>query len=281
MRVRRLLAEPMLHFLLIGMSLFAVYKWQAPADSGGHRVVVTQGVIDDLVTQHTAARGREPSDAELTNLIEAYVREEVLYREGISLGLDRDDIVVKRRVRQKIEMMAEEEGSIGTPGDADLAAYLAANPTRFRQPAVLSFEQVYLGESTSGPEVVRAASIARDALHRGQDPDGLGVPSLLPRSVSSSPADLVARDFGDVFVAALDGAPIAEWVGPIESSFGLHYVRVNERTPAVTPELGAVRDQVVREWENERRQRARTAAYARMRAGYDVVIEPRRPAERP
>ena len=281
MRVRRLLTEPMLHFLLIGMSLFAVYRWQTPADSGGRRVVVTQGVIDDLVTQHTAARGRAPSDAELTNLIEAYVRDEVLYREGISLGLERDDIVVKRRVRQKIEIMAEEEGSVGTPEDADLAAYLAANPTRFRQPAVLSFEQVYLGESTSGPEMVRAASIARDALHQGQDPDGVGVPSLLPRSVASSPADLVARDFGEVFVAALEAAAIGEWVGPIESSFGSHYVRISERTPSTIPQLPAVRDQVVREWENDRRQRARTAAYARMRAGYDVVIEPRRPTERP
>ncbi len=205
----------------------------------------------------------------------------MLYREGVSLGLDRDDIVVKRRVRQKIEIMAEEDGSTGAPSDADLSAYLAANAARFRQPAVLTFEQVYLGESTSGPEVVRAVSVARDALRSGRDLEEVGKPSLLPRRMTESPADVVARDFGDAFAAALERVPIGEWAGPIESSFGAHFVRVAHRTPPLAPRLNAVRDQVVREWENERRQRARSEAYARMRAGYDVSIEAKLPAERP
>ena len=101
----------MLHFLLIGIALFAAYQWRAPVDSAGRAIVITQGVVDDLVTQHVAARGREPSAAELTHLIEAYVHDEILYREGVRLGLDRDDLVVKRRVRQKIELIAEEDAS--------------------------------------------------------------------------------------------------------------------------------------------------------------------------
>src|SRR5512134_3583178 len=132
--MRKLLREPMLHFLLIGIVLFAAYQWMAPADSAGRDIVITQGVVDDLVTQHVAAKGREPSPTELNDLIESYVRDEILYREGVKLGLDRDDIVVKRRVRQKIELMAEEDASTGAPTDAELSAYLAASPARFVQP---------------------------------------------------------------------------------------------------------------------------------------------------
>jgi hypothetical protein len=279
MRMRRLLGEPMLHFLLIGIGLFAAYQWMAPGDSSG-RIVITQGVVDDLVTQHVAGKGREPSSTELNHLIESYVRDEILYREGVKLGLDRDDIVVKRRVRQKIELIAEEDASTRAPTDADLSAYLAANQARFVQPAVLTFEQVFLGESTSGPQVVQAVAVTRAALRNGTDPEDLGKPTLLPLRMTQTPADLVARDFGDSFAAALEKAPVGEWAGPIDSSFGAHYVRVLDHTPAVAPQLAAVRDHVVREWENERRQRARTDAYTKLRSEYEVSIEAK-PTERP
>src|SRR4051812_28438264 len=179
MRIRTLLGEPMLHFVLIGIALFVAYRWVSPVDSAGRRIVIAQGVLDDLVTQHVAARGREPSTTELNHLIESYVRDEILYREGLKLGLERDDIVVKRRVRQKIEMIAEEDASTRAPSDADLSAYLIANQTRFVQPAILTFDQVFLGQTTSGPRVVQAASVTREALRNGTDPEALGTPTLL------------------------------------------------------------------------------------------------------
>jgi hypothetical protein len=209
----------------------------------------------------------------LNHLIESYVHDEVLYREGVKLGLERDDIVVKRRVRQKIEMIAEEDASTPAPTDADLSAYLTVNQARFVQPAMLTFEQVFLGRPTSGPGVVHAVAVTREGLRRGTDPETLGEPTLLPYRMTLTPADLVARDFGAAFAAALEKVPVGEWVGPIDSSFGAHYVRVSERTPAVTPQLTAVRDHVVREWENERRQRARDDAYTKMRSEYQVSIE--------
>jgi len=279
MRIRTLLGEPMLHFLLVGIALFAIYQWKAPVDSDRRRIVITQGVVDDLVTQHVAARGREPSSTELNNLIESYVRDEILYREGAKLGLDRDDIVVRRRVRQKIELIEEEDASTRTPTDADLSAYLAANPARFAQPAILTFEQVFLGESADRG-VVHAVAVAHRALRNGADPEELGKPTLLPHRMTRTPADLVAREFGPSFAAALEKVQVGKWVGPIDSSFGAHYVRVSDRTPAVAPALAAVRDHLVREWENERRQRARNDAYAKMRVGYDVSFESKPSMER-
>jgi hypothetical protein len=280
MHIRKLLGEPMLHFLLLGIALFGAYRWVSQGDSGGRRIVITQGVVDDLVTQYVAARGREPSATDLNHLIESYVRDEILYREGVRLGLERDDIVVKRRVRQKIEMIAEEDASTRAPSDADLSAYLTANPARFVQPAVLTFEQVFIGESTSGPGMVPAVALTREALRNGADSEQLGKPTLLPHQMTRTPADLVARDFGASFAAALEKVPVGEWVGPIDSSFGAHYVRVLERTPAVAPQLAAVRDHVVREWENERRQRARNDAYTKMRGEYQVSIETELATER-
>ena len=280
MRVRTLLGEPLLHFLVIGIALFGAYRWVSPVDSVGRRIVVTQGVVDDLVTQHVAAKGRKPSVVELNHLIESYVREEILYREGVRLGLDRDDLVVKRRVRQKIEMIAEEDASTRAPTDADLSAYLTANQARFVQPAILTFEQVFLGQPTSDSGVVHAVALTREGLRSGADPEKLGKPTLLPYRMTLTPADLVARDFGASFAAALERVPVGEWVGPIDSSFGAHYVRVSDRTPAVAPQLTAVRDQVVREWENERRQRARNDAYTTMRDKYQVSIETELATER-
>jgi len=271
--LRKLFGEPLLHFLLVGIALFGVYRWVSPRDFGGGRIVITQGIVDDLVTQHVAARGREPSTIELNHLLESYVRDEILYREGVRLGLERDDIVVKRRVRQKIEMIAEEDASTRAPTDADLSAYLAAHQTRFAQPAILSFEQVFVGESRSGPNVVQVVAVTRDALRKGADPEELGRPTLLPHRMTQTPADLVARDFGASFAAALEKVAVGEWVGPIDSSFGAHYVRVSDRTPAAAPQLAAVRDHVVREWENDRRQRARNDAYTKMRREYQVTIE--------
>src|SRR5215204_4695081 len=273
MRIRTLLGEPMLHFLLIGIALFGAYRWVSPGDSGGRRIVITQGVIDDLVAQHVAARDREPSTTELNHLIESYVRDEILYREGVRLGLERDDIVVKRRVRQKMEMIAEEDASTGAPSDADLFAYLTANQTRFVQPAILTFDQVFIGASRSSPGVMHVVAVTREALRKGADPEELGKPTLLPHRMTRAPADLVARDFGASFAAALEKVPVGEWVGPIGSSFGAHYVRVSDRTPAAAPQLAAVRDHVVREWENERRQRARNDAYSKMRGEYQIGIE--------
>jgi parvulin-like peptidyl-prolyl cis-trans isomerase-like protein len=279
MRIRTLLGEPMLHFMLIGIALFGVYQWVSPGDSGGRRIVITQGVVNDLVTQHVAARGREPSTIELNHLVESYVRDEILYREGVRLGLERDDIVVKRRVRQKIEMIAEEDASTRAPTDADLSAYLVANQARFVQPAIVTFEQVFIGEFTSGPGV-HAVGLTREALRKGGDPEELGKSTLLPHRMTRTAADLVARDFGGSFAAALETVPVGEWVGPIDSSFGAHYVRVSDRTPAAAPPLAAVRDHVVREWENERRQRARNDAYTKMRGEYQVSFETKPTTER-
>lgn len=267
------LREPLLHFALIGILLFTVYGWMNPAGKTGDRIVVSRAVVDDLARQHEARWMRVPSEQELAGLVEAHVRDEILFREGVSLGLDRDDPVIKRRVRQKLDIVAEEQLASSAPTDADLAAYLSAHPDRFMRPAVVSFEQVFLDGSRPATVVEREAAAAKAALARGADPTRLGQPTLLPQRIDAVPIDRIARDFGGRFAQHVETLPLGEWAGPIASGLGAHLVRVSARLPAALPPLDAVRPQVAREWENARRERSRDESYRKLRAGYEVVIE--------
>jgi hypothetical protein len=269
LRFKSLLKEPVLHFLLIGLLLFVTYGWLAPAEKSGARIVVTQSLVEGLALEYRTRWSRPPTAQELAGLVDAYVRDEILYREGVTLGLDRDDPVIKRRVRQKLEVIAEEQGARDAATDADLAAYLAKNAERFTRPGTVSFEQIYFAAATPAA-VVEAA---RAAALRGNDPARLGQPTMLPPGAKNAPLDLAARDFGREFAAELEKLPLDTWTGPVPSAFGQHLVRVTARTPALTPPLAEVRAAVAREWENERRMASLEANYKALRSGYEVVIE--------
>mgnify|MGYP003498657830 FL=1 len=265
--------EPLLHFLLIGLLLFLLYGKVAPSSDDGNRIVVSQAGIAALASQFQATWSRPPTTAELQGLVDNHVRDEILFREGTALGLLEDDPVIKRRVRQKLEVLVEEEGKSGTASDAELAAYLEKNADAFRVPPVLDFEQVLFDPSAHGEALDAAIATALAALEGGATAASQGRGSMLPSLVEKQPLDLVARDFGEDFAKALEGAPVGQWTGPVRSGFGLHLVRVNTRTPAYVPGLDEARKAVTREWENERRQAALADNYARLLGEYDVVIE--------
>lgn len=269
----RLLREPLVHFLGIGLGLFLLYALVSPADSGGERIVISRATLAELAAAHQRTWGRPPTPNELDTLVDARVEEEILYREGRAMGLDQEDSVIKRRVRQKYELIAE-EAAREAPSEADLAAYLAANRAAFRAPPVVSFTQILIATDGTAEAVAARAAVVNAALTAGADPAAAGLPTLLPRRIDAMPLDLVARDFGGPFAAALARLPTGQWVGPVVSGYGAHLVRLEARTPAADPALADVRAEVLREWENATRQKARAADLARLRARYEVVIEP-------
>ena len=269
--VSGLLREPLLHFLLIGLALFIYYGRAAPDGGDGRRIVVSQAQVDELGRRFEATWNRPPTAKELTGLIDSYVSDEILYREGRTLGLDRDDQVIKRRVRQKIEVLVEEDGERRIPTDAELTAYLAAHPEKFARPTLVSFEQLYFDPTKTGVESrVHAASMA---LAAGDRPESLGEPTMLPYRIDRQGLDTIEHDFGADFVSTVTTVPRGQWVGPVRSGLGVHLVRVTASTPPAPPALADVRLQVQREWEYDRRTRAFAASYERMRAKYDVAIE--------
>ena len=270
--MRRLLAEPLVHFLGIGLLLFVLHAWVAPADTRDHRIVVSRAILADLEAQHERLAGRPPTAAELGQLVDTWVADEILYREGVGMGLDRDDVVVKRRVRQKYELIAEEEAS-AAPTETELEAYLKANPDRFTAPPLVSFTQVVVPPEGGDAAIAARITAMKAALAGGARPETVGRGTLLPLRSKDMTLDRVAAEFGGGFAGALAGLPAGRWEGPVLSTFGLHLVRIDARTAAGMPPLADVRAAVEREWENERRVRGREARLSSLRERYDVKVE--------
>lgn len=276
--MKGLLREPLVHFLVLGLALFAGYRWLAGDDGGGRTIVVDDARVAFIRAQFKTTWNRDPTDAELRGLVDGAVRDEMFYREGEALGLDRDDPVVMRRVRQKYEVLAEEMMAQEAPTDADLGQWLATHAADYARPAVLTFTQILLTSADAAAEAGAKADAARRALVRGADPGTLGLRTMLPLHEDAVGVDRVARDYGQAFADALAAAPVDEWSGPVRSAYGAHLVRVESRVAGRNPSLEEVRPQVMRDWEGARRERAIEAKLAELRRKYDVVIEAALPA---
>ena len=269
---RRLLRDPLVHFLGVGALLFGIYALVGPSRPGGDSIVITQAAIAEMTRQQATLAGRPVTKDELAALIESRIRDEVFYREGLTMGLDRNDLVIERRVRQKYELIAEEEDSV-EPSDADLEAYLRAQPERFRQPPDVTFAQIIIPAEGPGTMSAERLALLRKRLEAGADPLSIGQPTQLPLRVDDMPLDLVARAFGGPFAESLLAIPVGSWQGPVASGYGAHFVRLDRRTLKPTPRLQDVRSEVQREWENARRERTRAERFAQLRKQYRIVVE--------
>jgi hypothetical protein len=272
--LRRLLREPLVHFLVLGTALFVLYDALSGAKGGSERrIVVNDATVAAIVRQHQAAWKRPPTPAELRGLVDAHVRDEVLYREGVALGLDRDDAVIRRRVQQKLGVVAEESMARSVPTEAELQDYLDKHAGRYVRPAVVGFEQVMFDPLKRRTSLRADLDNALARLTEGASPEAMGDSSMLPASIGTIPADLLAREYGDGFAAALMALPIGSWSGPIASGYGAHLVRVNHRTPGRTATLAEARAAVAGDWEGDRRAQASEAFYRNALKKYDVVID--------
>jgi hypothetical protein len=260
----RVLREPLLHFLLIGMAVFALYRGDPqPQVADAQRVIeVTPARVDRLAEQFEATWRRAPTDAELARLVDEFVREEVYYREALALGLDRDDAVVRRRLRQKMEFLGE--AGAGAPGEDELRAHFAAHPDRFGAPARVTFRQVFLGEEAAAPALA--------ALARGADPDGIGRPTLLPPVMEAATSAAVDGTFGQGFFDAVAGLDGAGWQGPVLSGFGAHLVLLVDSEPAAAPPFEIVRAAVEADWRRGAAERSRETRFRALRERYEVIL---------
>src|SRR6185503_3715356 len=277
---RSWLREPLLHFLGLGVALFALYAWIGAGRNDGARageIVVSAGRVRSLAETFARQWSRPPTDDELAGLARDFVREEVLSREAIALGLDRDDTIVRRRLAQKMEFLSDEVATVVAPTDDDLRGFLAAHPERFRLGARLTFDQVFLDRGTRGDALERDAAAMLAALNApGAAPDvaQLGDSRLLPAHFEDVPRRDVEAQLG----ARLDELPLGRFVGPIESGYGAHLVRVDRRTPASTPPFELVRDAVAREWSDAKRVEMKEVQLQALLARYRVTVEPVAPA---
>jgi hypothetical protein len=271
----RLHREPLVHFLAIGASIFILHALIGGRDPQGERgrIVVTRGQIDALAANFQRTWQRPPSREELDGLIRDLALEEASAREAIALGLDRDDSVIRRRLQQKLEFVSEDLAASAEPTEADLAAYLSSHPEAFRSDDRITFRHVYLSAERHGPKLRSDADAILARLAGGADPEGLGDPFLLDRDFEDVPVGEIATRFGERFAREMAELPAGAWRGPVESSYGLHLVLVASREEGRLPPLDAIREEVLRGWQDASRAEARAKFRDEILKRYRVEIE--------
>ena len=272
------LKEPLVHFVFLGALIFAVSSWYSGDAPGENDIYVSVARQDNLRQLFERTWQRPPSDVETQGLIDDFIREEIAYRESRKRQLDSDDIVIRRRLRQKLELLAEDVASLVPPSDEVLLELLENEPERYRQPAVFSLQQLYFSEDDQLQSIEQQIQAAMEDLQAGASGAALATSagaSMLPPSMTDVSEVHVDRVFGDGFALAALQFDEGVWSGPVRSGFGLHLVRVDDITPGYLPNIDEVRDELQRDWLYDRRNSAIDELYARFSADYNIKVEPR------
>lgn len=272
----RLLKEPLLHFLILGGLIFLAYSRLAgPAADQGKEIIVSLAQQLNLANTFERTWQRPPTQAELEGIITDFVRQEIAYRESQAMQLDRDDIVIRRRLRQKLEMLTEDLASMVPPTDEELEQFLDANPEAFRIPGVVTFRHIFFNTDDNAAVARGRATTLLGELQDGSpvDPEVAGDQTLLPPYLESVRETELRSMFGEEFAAGVWTLEPILWHGPVESAFGLHLVYIEERTDGRYPELDEVNNRVTREWLSLRRGQAIDRLYERLAQNYTITIE--------
>jgi hypothetical protein len=268
-----LLKDPLVHFLLIGAAMFALFLWRGEAGGDAERIVVPAERVQQVSQTAAVVQGRQPSRAELEQLVEPVIREEIYYREALALGLDVNDDEVRRRLVEKMQYLTEDLADPEPASEAELIAFFESAPERFAIPALVTFDQVFFSPNVRGESLDADVAAGVDALRGGAAPADVGDRTPLQERFADAPRDRIGVLFGEVMTDAIFTAAPGDWSGPYQSDFGLHLVRVVSRSDARQPAFDEVREQVAQTFAADRRLAANQAAYAEMRARYDVVVE--------
>jgi parvulin-like peptidyl-prolyl isomerase len=276
----RLLREPLLHFLLIGALLFGLYGLAPPghltAAAPSKEIRLSQGEINQLTQLFQSQWRRAPTPQELQRLVEAKVEQEILYREALAMGLDKNDEIVMRRMAQKMQFLAEDVAAAREPTTAELKGWFETNSARFAQPPRLSLRHLYFSPDRRG---ARARVDAQQALAQlaGQPLDTKGAsaladPFMFQDYYRDRSPEFLGKEFGASFALAVAKLPPGSWQGPIESGYGWHLVFVDTVVPGRVPAFEEIEADVRAAWLREQKALAWAKSYKTMRASYTVLL---------
>ena len=274
--MKRLLKEPLLHFLVLGALFFAVYSrlnHSLPYNkSTAGTVRITGNEIAWLKETWSRQWQREPTRDELRGLVTDFLKEELLAREARALGLDQNDTIVRRRLAQKLEFLVQDTSRLAEPTEEDLRRFYEANPERFQTDAHISFTHVFFSREKRANAATEAKAALSD-LSRGANPADFGDRLLVDSELVDADMQSVAGQFGREFAEAVFTLNPGAWNGPIESGYGLHLVRVSEVKPANRREFSQVKTQVLERWREQRQREDNEKYFASLLKKYDVVVD--------
>ena len=276
-----LLREPLLHFLVIGAALFIIFCYvndtQIKTDN---RILITQNDLNRLAATWLKSMGRPPSAQEREQQLKHYIREQVLYREAMTMGLDQDDVIVRRRLAKKMEYLFNDLSFIPEPTDAGLNSYLSEHAAKFTLPATITFSQIYLDPNKHKPK--HNQDINKDAeqlLKQLKETTAaintidMGDRSLLPYQFTAARENEIASMFGTAFAKQVFALPDSSWQGPITSEYGVHLIHISSRTEARLPPLAEIRESVTREWRTTKQQEANEIFYQSLYQRYEIILD--------
>ena len=277
--MKKLLREPLVHFLLLGALLFGVYAYTERGRVGvepSKQIQLTFGDLAQMALLFQSQWRREPTPEEFNRLVENRVQEEVLYREGLAMGLDKDDTIVKRRMAQKMQFLAEDVAAAHEPTTGELKDWYERNREMFAQPPRVSFRHLYFSPDRRG---ARARDDAAAALAKlaGQPEDtklaaSLADPFMFQEYYRERAPEFLGKEFGPRFALAVAKLPPSSWQGPLESGFGWHLVFVDTRIPGRVPAFEEIEADVKAAWLADQKALAWQKAYKDMRSKYVVLL---------
>jgi peptidyl-prolyl cis-trans isomerase C len=273
------LREPLLHFLFVGAAIYLLYGLVAEpvAEEADKTIVVSVAEVEWMQTSWEKRWNRAPTPEEFDGLVQQYIRETVLYREALTMGLNQHDQVIRRRLAQKLEFLAKDLVALTPPTEDELVAYFDTHRDRYQQPALYTFTQVFIdpdkrGDATlTDAEAIKATLIARgDAI---EDAGALGDAFMLQSYYPEKDPLEIRKLFGSGFAQSLVDLAPGQWHGPVLSGYGTHLVYLSQITEAPAPVFTEVRERVTEDWTTERSEELNQQFYATLRDSYTVVIE--------
>jgi len=270
------LKEPLFHFLIIGTAVFFLYGWIAGVDQfRSNEIKVTSAKQQNLAFTFSRTWQRPPTRSELDGLIKDFIQEEIAYREGVAMQLDVDDIIIRRRLRQKLEIFAKDVVSQSPPSDEQLQDYLNENLSDYMIQALHTFRHVLFRVDDDAAQATESAQSVLQSLRSGDaDAEMAGDASLLPVSFSRARSAEVDATFGTGFAGQLEGMQPGEWHGPVQSGIGLHLVFIDERIDARMPTLNEVRNEVARDLQAANYTKGLALLYERLAEKYTITVDP-------
>ncbi len=266
--------EPFLHFLIIGALIFVLFSMVNKEKDvvSIKKIVVSADDIGMLSRRWSKTWRRTPTETELKGLVESYIREEVFYREAVSLGLDQDDAVLRRRLMQKMEFLSNDLAELRTPDKKELSQYFLDHLQNYQQPPRITFTHIYFSQAKRGSSALKdAKQVLSGIIERGvlEDGDGFMLQYDFAQKTPTEVADVFGKAFaGKIFLLGTNG-----WQGPVESEYGFHLVQIQEKMAAQIPEFATVADQVRDDWMFEQRKKTNNKIYEKFKNQYEIIIE--------
>ena len=275
----RLTREPLLHFLLIGVALFVVYSWMHHGQRGvepSHEIALSFDELRTMDLYFESQWHRQPTGDEFNAMLENKIQEDILYREGLSMGLDKDDIIVKRRMAQKMQFLAEDVATAHEPSTDELRTWFAKNTEKFALPSRATFRHLFFSFDKRGQKARADADAALVKLSGQPESTTLAAtladPFMFQDYYADKPPVELAKEFGPTFAVGVFKLKPRSWQGPIESGFGWHLVFVDSVIPGHVPAFEEIEPEVKTAWLGYQKEKAWREAYARMRARYTVLL---------